>query len=155
MLEVMVATCVITIGTLGFLAAMAGTIQMDSQSNESVVGMNAAKDKLDEIWNQAEVDYSTLYSTYQGQTFDVAGLEPNPALESVGLVTIYNNEATAKAILDLSLDIDLDRDGIANENEDIAADDMAFIPVRVHIEWMTPFGVRSHDLDTFVYNRED
>lgn len=155
LVEVAVAAAVLTIGTLGFLATMAGTIQMDSQSSDTVVAMRAAQDKLDEIWNLARQDYSQVYDAFGGATFDVPGLEEAPGRQAVGDVLIYRNEATVKAVLDLSLDLDLDRNGTANENVEKPSEELRFLPVRVHLEWQTPFGVRTHDLDTFIYNREE
>jgi hypothetical protein len=149
LVEVAVAASVLCVGTLGFLAVMAGTIQMDSQSAESVVALRAAQDKLDEIWNLSRLDYEAVYDTYAGTTFEVDGLDGE------GTVTIYSNEATARALMDLSLDLDLDRNGVANEDLNKDPVDLRFLPVRVRIEWQTPFGVRTHDLDTFVYNREE
>jgi hypothetical protein len=155
LVEVALAAAVLTVGTLGFLATMTTTLQMESQSKDTVIATRAAQDALDEMWNLSRQDYGAVYETFGGAIFDVEGLDCPPDREAVGTIIIYRNEAVAKVVLDLSLDLDLDRNGIANENSDKAPEELRFLPVRVHLEWQTPFGRRIHDLDTFIYNREE
>ena len=153
-LEVLMAAMILTVGTMGFLALMAGTIQMEGQSSESVRAVSAAQDKMDEIWDLSRQDFSGVYDAFQGQAFDVAGLEAVPSRSSVGDVTVYDNEAAAREALGLSSDLDLDRNGIANENEIKGSGDLRLLPARIHLEWQTPFGVRTYDLFTIIYNSE-
>lgn len=154
LVETAIASIVLTVGTLGFMATMAGTMQMDTQSADTVVALRAAQDQIDSLWNLAGVDFVQVHATFAGVYFAVEGLDPPPGRQAVGQVIIYDNEAEAKVALDLSLDIDLDRNGTANENVTKAVADLRFLPMRVHLEWQTPFGIRRHDLDTIIYNRE-
>ena len=154
LVETAVASVVLTIGTLGFLATMAGTTQMDTQTAETLVAIRAAQDEIDAIWNVAGLDFLQVHPTYSGVYFEVEGLDPPPGRTEVGQVIIFDNEANAKSALDLSLDVDLDRNGIANEDVIKAPADLRFLPVRVRLEWQTPYGIRRHDLDTIIYNRE-
>lgn len=155
LVEVMMGAAILTVGTLGFLGVMAGTIDMDSRTNESVVAMRAAQGRLDGMWNLARRDFAQVHPTHAGAFFAVEGLVAPEGRQGVGQVIIFDNEALAKAELGLSPDLDLDRNGTANENMSKPASELRFLPVRVHVEWVTPFGVRTHDLDTIIYNRED
>ena len=155
LVEVVMASSILAVGALGYISVMTTSIQMDSQTGDTTLAMRAAQDKLEEIWNLSRLDFSEVHSTFAGQIFDVDGLEQVPGSDGVGLVAIYGIEATAKAVFDLSMDLDLDRNGSFNEDAEKAPEDLRFLPVRIHLEWQSPFGIRSHDLDTFIYDREE
>ncbi len=155
LVEVAVAGAILTVGLLGFVAALSKTIEMDSRTNETVMAMRAAQDVIDEMWDLSRQDYWAVHDSYNGTDFDVEGLIPAGDRSAVGQVFIYDNEAAAKAALASSADIDLDRNGTANENMSKAPSQLRFLPVRVRVQWETPFGTRTHDLHTIIYNREE
>ena len=154
LVETVAASAVLTIGTLGLLATVAGTIQMDAESADSVVAIRAAQAKLDDIWSMATRDFEQVYPTYAGTTFAVDRLIATAGRPAVGEVILYRNEATAKAALELSNDLDIDRNGVASENVEKDPAKLKLLPVRIRLEWRTPFGKRRHDLETIIYNRE-
>ena len=132
LIELVVASGIITIGFLGLAASLAASIRGAGTTDDTRIALAAIHDVLEDM---RAADPATLFATYAGRRFAVAGLRESSAGGPQGAVA-FLTEADAAAALGCAAGsgIDLDWNGIANEAAPPAATWSAFA-VRVSVLW--------------------
>jgi prepilin-type N-terminal cleavage/methylation domain-containing protein len=96
LLEVLMTTAIMVsvLGVLVYGLSQCSNLTQIMRSQD--IAVNALQEKLEEIANS---DISQIMGNYNGQTFDIAGLTPDPAgsvvVTQIGAVELYDVTVTA------------------------------------------------------------
>lgn len=85
LLELMIAVTVLIVALAGLLAVFAHLMSLNENSRKFTLAVAACQDKLEEIHN---ANFSTLYTTYNGASFNPNGFT---AGEAKGAISINNS----------------------------------------------------------------
>lgn len=80
LLELMIAAAVLVIAISGLLAVFTGLLSLNENSRQLTLAITACQDKMEEI---RDSDFDTLYSTYNGTSFEPDGFQTADAEGSV------------------------------------------------------------------------
>lgn len=82
LLELMIAAGVLIVALSGLLAVFTHLLSLNEDSRKLTLGVTACQDKLEQIRNS---DFSTVYATYNGTSFDPAGFTVGQAKGNVSI----------------------------------------------------------------------
>lgn len=84
LLELMIAVSVLIVAMAGLMAVFTHLISLNENSRKLTLAVEACQDKLEEMRNS---NFSTLFTTYNGTSFNPNGF---PAGEAKGIVSVNN-----------------------------------------------------------------
>jgi len=160
LIEIMISLSVLVVGLLGFVRVIAMSASMSSANRESDFAIEAARAKIEEVEAANFRDLFALYNavggddpggagTAPGNSFTVAGLQPDPAdpdgivgeVVLPAMVGLGGNWEVREDFQSTALGTprDLSGDGVIDQADHTA--DYGVLPVLVRLRWRGVRGV--------------
>ncbi len=86
LLELMITAALLVIAISGLLAIFTGLYSLNETSRKLTLAITACQDKMEEI---RDSDFSTLFATYNGTSFEPDGF---PSADAEGAISIDNTD---------------------------------------------------------------
>ncbi len=164
LVEVLVASGVLTIAVVGMAGAMLSSMALQRSESESTIARLSAQQVLEtmqavdfsEVWacyNASTADDAGLVTPARGATFVVQGLTPveGDADGRCGSIEFpETNGALREDVVDAALGMPMDLDGNGTVDTANHASDYTLLPVRVRVDWRGPSGPQVYQLETIL-----
>jgi len=153
LMELMIAAAILVVALSGLLHAFSACFVLNETSRNQTLALNGLQEKIEKI---RSVDFSTIYSTYNGTTFylDEDGVDDPaddwflPRQDHIGVIQVINDGTDAAAVtgsdlLQVRLVIcwrqngsriigeDMDLDGVLDTGEDTNANNRIDSPAEL------------------------
>ena len=147
MIEILVFVALLLMGLLALTSTSVTVHRLRGVNDERNTARAAVQSVIEEMqrnssllfnaepgWSSALIAEYAPGGTY-GNTFDVIGLEPQPGEPTVGTIQVITDETLTDEELQVSLGlpVDLDNDGVIDNND--VTDTAEILPVVVRVAW--------------------
>ena len=164
LVEVLVASGVLTIAVVGMAGAMLSSMALQRSESESTLARLGAQQVLEtmqavdyaEVWacyNASTADDAGLGTAARGATFVVQGLTPveGDADGRCGTIEFPTvNGALREDVVDAALGMPMDLNADSAIDTADHASDYTLLPVRVRVDWRGPSGPQTYQLETIL-----
>lgn len=152
--EVLVATLVLTVGISGAAASIVSAMALTRTNTETALAQQSARRMLEQVRG---MDFATAFavlSVAPGKDFAVAGLRPLPGDPDGFVGEVLFPTVLDAGVLELREDVadpawgmprDLDGSGAVDMGLDVAGT-YVLLPIRVRVQWQSPAGPRTLDV---------
>jgi Tfp pilus assembly protein PilV len=165
LVEMLLAGAILAIGVLGMLAMIFGASALVLANREDDTAMNLACQQLAGIEEYARGDFSGTFAHYRGAATQTLSAHTGQGAKNFDVTIVFptGTGAAATQLLENSpvdpggfgMPRDLDGNGTFPDADDKAAT-YSLLPVKVHVEWDSDFGVvmvpggpRRRSVDTY------
>lgn len=150
LLEVVIAMTILIVSMGGMLSSMLASEKLGQTNEERQLAIHAAEGMIETLQGQ---DFNALFTTFDGRTFEVPGLDPQPGAMVPGRIDFPGTGGVLREDVSdagLGMPRDLNADGVIDGLDH--SGDYTLLPVRIQVAWRGKAGDAQVELQTYLFD---